>query len=109
MVLDLQKVREKLGSASPKWFELGLALGLSHPDLTNIKEEYGDNNKCFREMLAKVLETQRVTWGLLSDGLKKSNVGLYVLADTIAGNNFNVYVYTMYCTQRCVFYRIRLC
>ncbi len=46
----------------------------------------------FTKMLAKLLETQRVTWGLLSDGLKKSNVGLNVLADTIAGNNFNVYV-----------------
>ena len=88
-ISDLQKVYEKLESASPKWFELGLALGLSHPNLTNIKEQNEDNQICLREMLAKLLGTQRVTWSLLSGGLKKTTVGLYNLADTIAGNNFH--------------------
>ncbi len=88
-IYDLQQVCEKLESASPRWFELGLALGLSHPDLSNIKEHNGDNQKCLREMLAKLLGTQRVTWSLLSGGLKKKTVGLYNLADTIVGNNFH--------------------
>ncbi len=100
-IYDLQQVCEKLESASPKWFELGLALDLTHPDLTNIKQHNGDNKRCLREMLAMLLETKRVTWSLLSDGLKKSTVGLYILADTIAGNIhflhllciFNIYVY----------------
>ncbi len=83
-IYDLQQVCEKLESASPKWFDLGLALGLSHPDLTNIKEQNGDNKKCLREMLAKLLDTQHVTWSLLSDGLKTKTVGLCNLADTIA-------------------------
>ncbi len=90
-ISDLQKVYEKLESASPKWFELGLALGLSHPDLTNIKQHNGDNQKCLREMLAKLLDAQRVTWSLLSDGLKTKTVGLYILADNIAGNDFHVH------------------
>ncbi len=77
MVLTIFDLCEKLESASPKWFDLGLALGLSHPDLTNIKEHNGDNQKCLREMLAKLLVTQRVTWSLLSDGLKTKTVGLY--------------------------------
>ncbi len=59
-IYNLQQVCEKLESASPKWFGLGLALGLSHPDLTNIKDQNGDNQICLREMLAKLLGTQRV-------------------------------------------------
>ncbi len=83
---DLQRVYEKLIKASPKWFDLGLALGLSNHDLVNIKtKNHEDNDSCLRNMLAELLRTQRVTWGLLSDGLRANTVKLYNLADTIAG------------------------
>ncbi|XP_064401070.1 uncharacterized protein LOC135347118 isoform X4 [Halichondria panicea] len=83
---DLQHVYEKLKSASPHWFNLGLALGLTHPDLTNINSEHrGNNVSCLREMLAKLLSTQHVTWSLLSDGLKRPTVDLINLADSITG------------------------
>ena len=86
-ITDLQHVYEKLKSASPHWFDLGLALGLSHPDLTNINSEHrGNNVSCLREMLAKLLSTQHVTWSLLSDALKKPTVELINLADSITGN-----------------------
>ncbi len=85
---DLQHVYEKLHeSASPHWFNLGLALGLSHSVLTNIKSKHhGDNVSCLREMLAMLLCTQHVTWSLLSDALKAPTVNLTNLADSITGN-----------------------
>ena len=90
---NLQHVYEKLHtaheSASPHWFNLGLALGLTHPVLTNIDSKHrGDNVSCLREMLAKLLSTQHVTWSLLSDALKKPTVDLINLADSITGNYF---------------------
>ncbi len=91
---DLQDVLEKLhtahASASPDWFNLGLALGLSHPVLTNIDtgKHRGDNVSCLREMLAKLLSTQHVTWSLLLDALKKPTVELINLADSITGSVF---------------------
>ncbi|XP_064400836.1 uncharacterized protein LOC135346990 isoform X1 [Halichondria panicea] len=87
-MIDLQHVYEKLKSASPHWFNLGLALGLSHFVLTNIDSEYrGNNVSCLREMLAKLLSTQHVTWSLLSDALKRPTVDLINLADSITGNS----------------------
>ncbi len=87
---DLQHVFEKLRIASPHWFNLGLALGLSHLILTNIKSDNREKNSlCFREMLAELLNsTQDVTWSLLSDALKKPTVMLINLADSITGNYF---------------------
>ncbi len=85
-IKDLQKVYEKLITASPKWFNLGLTLGLSDHDLINIKiKNREDNDPCLRDMLTELLHTQHVTWGLLSDGLRANTVKLYNLADTIAG------------------------
>ncbi|XP_064395827.1 uncharacterized protein LOC135342890 isoform X17 [Halichondria panicea] len=89
---DLQHVYEKLhtahASASPHWFNLGLALGLSHFILTNIDtgKHRGDNVSCLREVLVKLLSTQVVTWSLLSDALKKPTVDLINLADSITVN-----------------------
>ncbi|XP_064407570.1 uncharacterized protein LOC135352327 [Halichondria panicea] len=86
-IIDLQHVYEKLRSASPHWFNLGLALGLTHPVLTNMNSEHrGNNVSCLREMLAKVLSTQHVTWSLLLDALKKPTVDLINLADSITVN-----------------------
>ena len=76
-------------SASPRWFNLGLALGLTDPVLTNIDSKHrGDNVSSLRAMLAELLNTKDVTWSLLTDGLKKSTVDLKNLADSITGNHF---------------------
>ena len=77
-----------LHESAPYWLNLGLALGLSHPVLNNIDtgKHRGDNVSCLREMLAKLLSTQHVTWSLLSDALKKPTVKLIYLADSIMGN-----------------------
>ena len=49
-------MRLELESASNIWFELGLALGLLHPKLRQIEEDYNqDMSKCLREMLAEWL------------------------------------------------------
>ena len=92
-VNDLQHVYETLhtahASASPHWFNLGLALGVTYFVLTNIDSKHrGDNVSCLREMLAELLSTQNVTWSLLSDALKKPTVKLNNLADSITGNYF---------------------
>ena len=87
---DLQDVYEKLQNASPRWLDLGLALGLTHPVLTNIKiQQHEDCVSCLREMLVKLLSTQDVTWSLLSDALKTPTLQLNNLADT--GNNFQCF------------------
>ena len=88
---DLQHVYEKLHtaheSASPHWFNLGLALGLHHSVLAIIKiQNHEECVSCLREMLVKLLSTQHVTWSLLSDALKKPTVDLINLADSITGN-----------------------
>ncbi len=81
---DLHRVLEALMSASPKWFNLGLALGLSNAFLTGLESQYRNNQTCLRQMLAKVLETRSVTWSDLSDALRSRTVELNALADRIA-------------------------
>ncbi len=99
-IYDLQHVYEKLKSVSPHWFNLGLALGLTHPVLTNMYSEHrGNNVLCLREMLAQLLSTQDVTWSLLSDGLKKPTVELINLADSITGNYFSVFMHLTLCVS----------
>ena len=94
---DLQHVYEKLHeSASPHWFNLGLALGLTYPVLTNIDSKHrGDNVLCLREMLAELLSTQHVTWSLLSDALKNSTVKLINLADSITGKYLGIFLISL--------------
>ncbi|XP_064394903.1 uncharacterized protein LOC135342166 isoform X6 [Halichondria panicea] len=92
---DLQHVYEKLHtaheSASPHWFNLGLALGLHHSVLAIIKiQNHNECVSCLRDMLVKVLSTQHVTWSLLSDALKKPTVDLINLADSITATTPNL-------------------
>ncbi len=55
---------EKVRSASPNWFNLGLVLKLSYTDLTNFHETYRrDSDVCLREVLARRLQTGfPLTW-----------------------------------------------
>ncbi len=81
---DLLRVYKALVSASPKWSDLGLELGLSNAFLTGLESPYRNDQTCLRQMLAKVLETRRVTWSDLSAALRSPTVELIVLADKIA-------------------------
>ncbi len=66
---------EKVRSASPNWFNLGLALKLSYTDLTNFRETYrGDNDVCLREVLALRLQSGTLTWGDVCTALRHSTV-----------------------------------
>ena len=72
-------MRLELDSASNMWFELGLALGLLHPKLRQIEEDYSqDVNKCLREMLAEWLyhddipaEVNVPSWDKLTKALRE--------------------------------------
>ena len=62
-------------SASPNWFNLGLALELSYTDLTNFRDKYRDNDACLRETLARRLQSGNpLTWGDICTALRHSTV-----------------------------------
>ena len=65
-----------MSSASPNWFNLGLALELSYTDLANFRDMYrGDNDVCLREALARRLQSGGLlTWGGICTALRSSTV-----------------------------------
>ena len=67
---------EKLKSASPNWFDLGLALKLDYTDLANIEENYhGGNDGRLRQVLARRLQSGGpLTWGGICTALRHSLV-----------------------------------
>ncbi len=75
-ISDILEVYEKVQSASPNWFNLGLALKLSYTDLTNFRETYrGDNDVCLREALARRLQSGGpLTWEGICTALKHPTV-----------------------------------
>ncbi len=72
-------------SASPNWFNLGLALKLSYTDLTNFRETHrGDNDVCLREALAHRLQSGGpLTWGGMCTALRHSTVARNDVAEVI--------------------------
>ncbi len=77
---------EKVRSASPNWFNLGMALELSYTDLSNFSEKYrGDNEVCLREALARRLQFGGgpITWGGVCTALRHSTVARNVVAEEI--------------------------
>ncbi len=85
---DLHDVLVALQGASPRWFNIGLALGLTVDSLSRLESEYPrDNDTCLRQMLTMLLTTRSdVTWRVLSDALRSPTVGHNYLAEKIAGN-----------------------
>ncbi len=84
-ISDLLEVCEKVRSASPKWFDLGLALKLSYTDLTNIEGKCrGDNDMCLREALAHRLQSGGpLTWRGMCTALRNSTVARNDVAEAI--------------------------
>lgn len=82
---DLPKINEKLKNASPKWFELGLALHVDYNTLENIQTQmHFDNAKCLREMLATRLKSGApLTWDILRTALRNPTVGRNDVASQI--------------------------
>ncbi len=78
---------EKIRSASPNWFNLGLALELSYTDLANFREMYrGDNIVCLREALALRLQSgDPLTWEGMCTALRHSTVAKNDVAVKIEG------------------------
>ncbi len=75
---------EKVRSASPDWFNLGLALKLSYTDLTNFRDTYRDNDVCLRETLARRLQSGGpLTWGGMCTALRHSTVARNDVAEAI--------------------------
>ena len=84
-LLDLQDVLDETIQASYKWFNLGLALGLSHNDLSALSDKHrGDCNVCLREMLARRLQSsQQLTWEMVCSALRQTTVDRYDVAEKI--------------------------
>ncbi|XP_064385938.1 uncharacterized protein LOC135334611 isoform X3 [Halichondria panicea] len=87
-ISDILEVYDKVRSASPNWFNLGLALKLSYTDLTNFRETYrGENDVCLREALARRLQSgDPLTWGGMCTALRNSMVARNDVAEAIEGS-----------------------
>ena len=83
MLSDLQSVYEKLIQAAGNWLDLGLALGLGHDALSNIKDDYHRNKDCLREMLAVRLKTGPLTYSEICQSLRASTVDRNDVAEAI--------------------------
>ncbi len=80
---DLQSVYEKLIQAAGNWLDLGLALGLRHGTLKDIKDDCHWNKDCLREMIAARLKTGPLTYSEICQSLKSPTVGRNDVAEAI--------------------------
>ncbi len=80
---DLQSVYERVIQAAGNWFNLGLALGLGHGTLKDIKDDYHRNKDCLREMIAARLKTGPLTYSEICSGLRAPTVERNDVAEAI--------------------------
>ena len=82
---DLGDVQEECYEARAKWYNIGLALGLTVDTLDSIEDNYKDIETKFRNMLKKWLETgDNRNWKTLTDCLSKKAVGFSVLGKELS-------------------------
>ena len=82
---DLGDVQEECYEARAKWYNIGLALGLTADTLDSIEDNYKDIETKFRNMLKKWLETgDNRNWKTLTDCLSKKTVGFSVLGKNVS-------------------------
>ena len=56
-VKDLGKLLYELREVFPKWFDLGISLGVLHPRLLEIEDSYSKNqSRCMTEVVAEWLK-----------------------------------------------------
>ena len=92
---DLQSVYEKLIPAAGNWFNLGLALGLRHGTLKDIKDDYHGNKDCLREMIAARLQTDSPTYSEICRSLKSPTVGRNDVAEAIEEECTGILLYVV--------------
>ena len=83
---DLHKVLKATWEARAKWYNCGLALGISSTDLEVIKENHrGVCDNCFRETMIEWLNTAHPppTWSALCSALQDPLVGHGELAEKL--------------------------
>ena len=75
---------EAIFTATPRWYNLGLRLGLKASLLDTISTKWqGDPAACLREMLKEWLKQGSKTWQLLVKALSSTAVGERALANTL--------------------------
>ena len=75
---------EKVRSASPNWFDLGLVLKLSYTDLANFRDTYREKYECLREALAHRLQSGgSLTWEGICTALRHPTVARNDVAEKI--------------------------
>ena len=86
---NLGKVQNLVWNARPKWFNLGLELGIDQDTLRMFKRQYPDEDDCFREMLSEWLKSVEPSWEELLAALSRPSVRYKQLAKKIA-RKFNI-------------------
>ena len=86
---NLQEIFSDIFDTAPKWYNLGLALGLVSDELDKIKVLHRENpNECLREMLKVWLSrhSPRSTRKALVSALREKTVGEDAFADELEQN-----------------------
>ncbi|XP_064405398.1 uncharacterized protein LOC135350515 [Halichondria panicea] len=83
--LDFNEMYTELYEVSPKWYNLGLALGLDKSTLNIIKHNNKDEcGTCLREALEQRYDQNtKLTWAEIDKALRKPTVQMITLADKI--------------------------
>ena len=80
----MNSVNEKLIQAAADWFYLGLALGLDHGTLKDIRDDYHGNKDYLCEMLAARLKTSPpLTYSEICQSLRSPTIRQDALAKAI--------------------------
>ena len=83
---DLHKVQTATWEARAKWYNCGLALGITAGTLDAVKKSnHGDCDDCFTEILKKWLQKARPSpsWISLCIALEDPSVGHHELAESL--------------------------
>ena len=83
---DLQKVQDSTWDVRAKWFNIGLALGISAGTLDAVKKTHqSDCDDCYTSVMKIWLRgvDPHPTWAALSDALKSTSVGCGHLAEQL--------------------------
>ena len=85
-VNDLATVQRKVWEGRPKWYNLGLELGLTPGTLDSIKQtNHYDTDECFKATLKEWLSKPELdrSWSKLAKSLNEKTVGFGYLAEEI--------------------------
>ena len=89
-IKDLESVQTALWDARPKWYNIGLKLGVTAGDLDVIKRRNLNNDdECLTDLLAQWLRQANPppTWNSIIDALRSPTVNLTPLADQVESSS----------------------